>query len=92
MSETRVKAILDYLRKSLPKDLSIEELAKATGIGRDTVSKYVYSLEKEGKIKLTPEVISTPSSTRSKKARAQVLEAMAADPARRLDRRSPEEA
>ena len=56
MSETRVKAILDYLRKSLPKDLSIEELAKATGIGRDTVSKYVYSLEKEGKIKLTREV------------------------------------
>jgi DNA-binding IclR family transcriptional regulator len=47
---------LDCLHKSLPKDLSIEEISKATKIGRDTVSKYVYALEKEGRITQSREV------------------------------------
>ncbi|MGP8069865.1 MAG: HTH domain-containing protein [Candidatus Bathyarchaeia archaeon] len=50
------KAILECLKKSAPKDLSIEEVSKETGIGRDTVSKYVYGLEKAGKIILSREV------------------------------------
>ncbi|MGB9022371.1 MAG: HTH domain-containing protein [Candidatus Bathyarchaeia archaeon] len=50
MTDGVIVKILDYLRKSAPKDLSIEELAQATGIHRNTVSKYVYALEREGKI------------------------------------------
>ena len=56
MSEKRVNKILDSLHKAAPKDLSIEEISQTTGIGRDTVSKYVYALEKEGRISLTREV------------------------------------
>ncbi len=50
------KAILECIKKSAPKDLSIEEVSKETGIGRDTVSKYLYGLEKAGKIVLSREV------------------------------------
>jgi len=50
------KAIFECLKKAAPKDLSIEEVSKGTGIGRDTVSKYMYGLEKAGKIVLTREV------------------------------------
>lgn len=46
----RPKHIVECLRKAAPRDLSIEEISKETGIHRNTVSKYVYSLEKEGKI------------------------------------------
>ena len=45
--------ILGCLRKSAPKDMSIEELAQATGIHRNTVSKYVFALEKQGKLLMT---------------------------------------
>jgi DNA-binding IclR family transcriptional regulator len=50
------RTILDCIKKAAPRDLSIEEVSKATGIGRDTVSKYIYGLEKAGKIALTREV------------------------------------
>ena len=56
MSEKRENKILDCLRKAAPKDLSIEEISQATQIGRDTVSKYVYALEKEGRITPSREV------------------------------------
>ena len=52
----RPRHITECLRKSAPRDLSIEEISKETGIHRNTVSKYVYSLEKEGKIVLTRQV------------------------------------
>jgi DNA-binding IclR family transcriptional regulator len=52
----RPKQIVECLRKAAPRDLSIEEIATGTGIHRNTVSKYVYSLEKEGKITLTRQV------------------------------------
>ena len=45
--------IVDCLHKAAPRDLSIEEISKETEIHRNTVSKYVYSLEKEGKITMT---------------------------------------
>ena len=44
------------IRKAAPRDLSIEEISGETGIHRNTVSKYVYPLEKEGKIILTRQV------------------------------------
>ena len=45
------KSILDLLRKEYPRDLSIEEISEKTDLHRNTVSKYVFGLEKEGKVK-----------------------------------------
>jgi DNA-binding IclR family transcriptional regulator len=45
------KSILDILRKEHPRDLSIEEISEKTNFHRNTVSKYVFGLEKEGKVK-----------------------------------------
>jgi DNA-binding IclR family transcriptional regulator len=56
MSEPVERKILDCLRKASPRDLSIEEIANATSIHRNTVSKYVYGLEKEAKITMTRQV------------------------------------
>ncbi len=58
MAESQAKKIIDCLRKQPAgqRDLSIEEIAAATGIHRNTISKYVYGLEKEGKITMTREV------------------------------------
>jgi predicted transcriptional regulator len=53
MSERKENRIIEVLRKAGPRDLSIEEISEATGIGRDTVSKYVYALEKAGRIAQT---------------------------------------
>jgi len=53
MTDGALKEILDCLRKAAPKDLSIEEVATQTGIHRNTVSKYVFALEKEGKVVLS---------------------------------------
>jgi DNA-binding IclR family transcriptional regulator len=50
MSEEAEKRIIECLKKVAPKDLSIEEIAAATGMHRNTASKYVYGLEKAGKI------------------------------------------
>jgi len=50
LSEKIEKSILDLLRKE-SRDLSIQEIAEKTGIHRNTVSKYVFALEKAGKIK-----------------------------------------
>jgi len=50
LSEEIEKSILDLLRKE-SRDLSIQEIAEKTRIHRNTVSKYVFALEKAGKIK-----------------------------------------
>jgi DNA-binding IclR family transcriptional regulator len=42
MSEQAEETILQLLQKENPKDFSIEEIATATGIHRNTVSKYLY--------------------------------------------------
>jgi DNA-binding IclR family transcriptional regulator len=53
MSDGNMEKILDCLRKAAPKDLSIEEVAKLTKINRNTVAKYLFALEREGKIALS---------------------------------------
>jgi len=45
--------ILERLKKVAPKDLSIDEISVLTGAHRNTVSKYVYALEKSGEIQMT---------------------------------------
>lgn len=53
MTNGAMQKILDCLKKAAPKDLSIEELSHITGIHRNTVSKYIFALEKEGKVILS---------------------------------------
>jgi DNA-binding IclR family transcriptional regulator len=53
MSQQTEELILNLLKKEHPKDLSIEEIANATKLHRNTVSKYLFGLQKEGKIKTT---------------------------------------
>ena len=53
MTDGAMQKILDCLKKAAPKDLSIEEIAGITGIHRNTVSKYVFALQKEGRIILS---------------------------------------
>jgi len=48
--------ILKCLEKEYPKDLSIEEIAAKIGIHRNTVSKYIWGLEKEGKVKISRKI------------------------------------
>jgi DNA-binding IclR family transcriptional regulator len=45
--------ILERLKNVAPKDLSIEEISTLTGAHRNTISKYVYALEKSGEIQMT---------------------------------------
>jgi DNA-binding IclR family transcriptional regulator len=56
MSEPIARKIIDCLKRAESRDLSIEEIASQTKIHRNTVSKYIYGLEKEGKIIKTREV------------------------------------
>jgi len=53
MTNGAMQKILECLKKAAPKDLSIEEIAETTRIHRNTVSKYVFALEKEGKVILS---------------------------------------
>jgi DNA-binding IclR family transcriptional regulator len=53
MTDGAMQKILDCLKKAAPKDLSIEELADMTGIHRNTVSKYVFALQSQGKVVLS---------------------------------------
>ncbi len=53
MSEGVEQKILKCLKDAYPLDLSIEELSALTHTHRNTVSKYVYSLNKQGSIKVT---------------------------------------
>jgi len=56
VSESPEQKIIECLRNEYPKDLSIEEVAKRTGMHRNTVSKYIWGLEREGKIKISRHV------------------------------------
>lgn len=58
MNGKQAQKILESLKRAAasPKDLSIEEIAAETGIHRNTVSKYIYGLEKEGKIIMSRQV------------------------------------
>lgn len=53
MSQTSEQKIINCLKIEYPRDLSIEEIAAKTGIHRNTVSKYVWGLEKQGKVKIS---------------------------------------
>jgi DNA-binding IclR family transcriptional regulator len=53
MTDGAMKEIFDCLKKAAPKDLSIEEISATTGIHRNTVSKYVFALEGQGKVILS---------------------------------------
>ena len=48
--------ILKCLEAEYPKDLSIEEIATKIGVHRNTVSKYIWGLEKEGKVKISRKI------------------------------------
>jgi DNA-binding Lrp family transcriptional regulator len=47
------KLILNVLQQGYPRDFSIEEISEKTGLHRNTVSKYVYGLEKEKKLEIS---------------------------------------
>jgi Transcriptional regulator len=51
MSQNPEQLILDFLQKQCPKDFSIEEIAIETGLHRNTVSKYLFGLERAHKVK-----------------------------------------
>ena len=56
MGQEVEKKVLDFLQREFPKDFSIEEIAMKTGLHRNTVSKYVFGLEKEKKLKISRNV------------------------------------
>jgi DNA-binding IclR family transcriptional regulator len=56
MSQSPEQRILKCLESDYPRDLSIEEIAKKTGIHRNTVSKYIWGLEKAGKVTISRNV------------------------------------
>lgn len=56
VSESPAEKILRCLRKEYPKDLSIKEIAEKMGMHRNTVSKYIWGLEREGKVKISRQV------------------------------------
>jgi len=56
MSQTPEQKILKCLETEYPRDLSIEEIARKTGIHRNTVSKYIWGLERERKVKVSREI------------------------------------
>jgi DNA-binding IclR family transcriptional regulator len=47
------ETILDAIRTANPPYVTIQDIADATKISRETVSKYMLVLEAEGKIKVT---------------------------------------
>jgi len=55
MADHAVKLILKVLEDS-NRDLNIGEIAQLTHLSRNTVSKYVFFLERSGKIKATRKI------------------------------------
>ena len=53
MGQEASEKIVNCLKSEYPKDLSIEEIAEKTGLHRNTVSKYIWGLEKEGKVRMS---------------------------------------
>jgi DNA-binding IclR family transcriptional regulator len=56
MSQTPEEKILKCLENEYPRDLSIEEIAEKSGVHRNTVSKYIWGLEKEGKVRISRKI------------------------------------
>jgi response regulator of citrate/malate metabolism len=56
MSQTPDQRILNCLEEEYPRDLSIEEIAKKTSVHRNTVSKYLWGLERERKVKISRKI------------------------------------
>jgi DNA-binding IclR family transcriptional regulator len=56
MSQTPERKILKCLEAEYPRDLSIEEIAAKIGMHRNTVSKYVWGLEREEKVKISRKI------------------------------------
>jgi DNA-binding IclR family transcriptional regulator len=52
LSEEIITKILRILRES-KRDLSVGEIADLTNIHRNTVGKYIFTLEREGKVRVT---------------------------------------
>jgi DNA-binding IclR family transcriptional regulator len=46
MTQEIEKIILEFLQKGYPRDFSIKEISSKTDVHRNTVSKYVFGLEK----------------------------------------------
>jgi DNA-binding IclR family transcriptional regulator len=47
------RRILEVLKRAAPRDLSIREIADLVKMHPSTASKYVYALEREGKVAMT---------------------------------------
>jgi DNA-binding Lrp family transcriptional regulator len=56
MNQDIEQKILKCLETEYPKDLSIEEIAAKIGVHRNTVSKYIWGLEKEGKVRISRKI------------------------------------
>ncbi|MEM2129196.1 MAG: HTH domain-containing protein [Candidatus Bathyarchaeia archaeon] len=56
MTENLEQKILKCIEAEYPRDLSIEEISKKTGIHRNTVSKYIWGLERQGKVEVLRKV------------------------------------
>jgi len=56
MSETPDQKIMKCLEAEYPRDLSIEEIATKTGVHRNTISKYIWGLEREGKVRISRKI------------------------------------
>jgi DNA-binding IclR family transcriptional regulator len=56
MTQEIEKIILEFLQKGYPRDFSIKEISSKTDVHRNTVSKYVFGLEKAGKVKISRSV------------------------------------
>lgn len=52
LNEKLSEKILDVLKEAYPLDLSIEDVAKKSGIHRNTVAKYLAVLSAKGKVEL----------------------------------------
>ena len=50
------RKVLEVLKRAAPRDLSIDEIAELVKMHRNTASKYVYALEREGKVAMTRQI------------------------------------
>ena len=50
------RKVLEVLKQAAPRDLSIDEIAELVKMHRNTASKYVYALEREGKVVMTRQI------------------------------------
>ncbi len=47
------RRILEVLKRAAPRSLSVDEIAELVKMNRNTASKYVYALERAGKVAMT---------------------------------------